>query len=147
MAKPTPRPPASGDRVALALADAALLGDDRAAEKHQVSRRTIRRWRAEADTKRPEVAKLVSANVQEARQAATAEWKGVVDATISEAVAYIRWAAKVPDEGRPSAMMVQSLTVAMKALHEIAAGSGGDTDKNRPITLIIKKASGPSGSQ
>lgn len=160
MAKSSPRPPADGDRMALILADAKLIGDKAAAEKHGIAERTIRRWRVAAKKDRPEVAEAVAANVREARQEAVASWQGVIDDTINEAVAYIRWAAKVPvvTEGmsveellrlRPSALMVQSLVSAVKVLHEIGKP---DADANaagaaKRTMLVIKKAAGPSKAE
>lgn len=136
MSKTPPRPPADGARVAAILAEAKLFGDVATAEKHGISTRTIQRWRVAANTERPEIGAAVSANVAEARSKAISEWASVIDDTISEAVAYIRWAAEVPDgkKERPSALMVQSLVSAVKTLHEMKGGNG---DKPAPTTINI----------
>lgn len=148
--KPTPRAPADAARVAAILSDAALLGDAAAAKKHKVSTRTLRRWRTAADNERPEVAAQVAENVQEARERAVAGWANVIDDTIGEAIAYIRWAAKIPvvAEGmsleeiarlRPNAIMVQSLVSAMKTLSEMrpkGEGEAGTAGSSFQINII-----------
>lgn len=128
--------------MAAALSDAALIGDAKAAKKHGVTTRTLRRWKASADM---EVSASVSANVREAHRAVAASWRDQVDATIGDAVEYIRWAAKVPKEpdAKPSSFMVQALAVAIKTVAELAKPSEAEAQQTAPAVINIIEAAAP----
>ena len=103
----------NADRIAAALVAAALLGDKRAAEKHGVTTRTLRRWRTRAarDVE-------LSAIVREKRDAVERAWAAEIPEALAADLDLIRRTAVETRNRSPE--MVRAMAVAVKVISEVA---------------------------
>jgi len=104
----------NAEKAAMALVDALLTTDIAAAEKWEVSRRTILNWRKRLDTD-PEFARLF----QEKRAAVEKEWADELPAAIRASVDFIKRSAQSTNVSDPD--MLHSVAGALKILTETAA--------------------------
>jgi len=104
----------NAEKAAMALVDALLTTDIAAAEKWEVSRRTILNWRKRLDTD-PEFSRLF----QEKRAAVEKEWADELPAAIRASVDFIKRSAQSTNVSDPD--MLHSMAGALKILTETAA--------------------------
>jgi len=98
----------------MALVDASLTNDTVAAEKWNVTVRTIQNWRKRLDSD-PEFSELFASK----RAAAEKEWADELPTAIRSTIEFIKRAAQSPNCSDPA--MVHSMAGAMKILTETAA--------------------------
>jgi hypothetical protein len=98
---------------ARAIVDAALTTDREAAEKHEVSRKSIERWRSELDTD-PELQARFTELWEEVR--AAGDWVEDSTDTIRTALSFLRTAMNELDPSDPEA--VEAVTEALNTLVE-----------------------------
>ncbi len=103
------------ERIAEILCDAFLSRDDRkTAERHGITDRTLRNWRARLDTD-PELSQLF----REKKAKASEGWADEVPGAMRASVSFLRRAAEEGDHTDPD--MVHSVAGSMKLLSEVAA--------------------------
>lgn len=130
----------SAKRMAAILADAELLGVEKAAKQHGIAARTVYRWKSDLDTKRPKMAQEVAASVTEtisdARQTTVANWIADLEAAMAEGVDFVRRACQV---GSPkNAMMVQSIVSGLKVLNELKGGPLANDKATSTFRVVVE---------
>jgi transposase-like protein len=103
----------STETKARAIVDAALTTDREAAEKHDLSRKSIERWRSELDTD-PELQARFTKLWEEVR--AAGDWVEDATDTIRTALSFLRTAMDELDPSDPDA--VRAVTEAIGTLAE-----------------------------
>jgi hypothetical protein len=118
------------ERAARILTDAAYYGDEKSAEKWEITSKTIRNYRERLKTD-PQL----SALFQKFRQKFEAEWKPELARSIFVTVRKIAEMVEAVDTAHPCAEMLEALTGAVKALSEIAITTevlnAGDADSSQ----------------
>lgn len=103
------------ERIAEILCDAFISRDDRkTAERHGITDRTLRNWRARLDSD-PELSELFRSK----KATASEGWADEVPGAMRASVAFLRSAAEQGDPTDPD--MVHSIAGSMKLLSEVAA--------------------------
>ncbi len=103
------------ERAAKILCDAAYLGDSKAADKWEITSRTIERYRARLKSD-PQLSALVGTF----RAELEGNWKSELSRSIFVTVRKIAEMVEAVDTATPKAEMLEALTGAAKALSEIA---------------------------
>lgn len=112
MPKPPPRS-IDRERAARILAEAALVGDQKAADNHGICAKTLRRWRERMATD-----EQMSANVLKNKRRLEADWADKLPAAIRGAIAFLERASQESDPSDPES--VHSVTGALKILTDVA---------------------------
>lgn len=95
-------------KKAAAIVDAAFTTDQEAAEQHEVSRRSIQRWRADMEED-PELAENVAALYKEEIQGR--DWLEEATRTVQSAFSFLRRASNGLDPSDPDAVKAVSLAI------------------------------------
>ena len=95
-------------KKAAAIVDAAFTTDEEAAGQHDVSRRSIQRWRAEMEED-PKLAENVAAIYKEEIQGR--DWLEEATRTVQSAFSFLRQAANELDPSDPDAVKAVSLAI------------------------------------
>ena len=104
------------ERASFVLADAIIIGDKRAAEKHGLTERTILNYR-----KRLEGDVKLSNLFQEKVKAAESEWAGQLGTAIRAGIDFLKSAAQTAKASDPDA--IHAVAGAVKILTEVATVS------------------------
>lgn len=131
------------DRAAMVLVDAAFSNDVRAARKHNVDDRTIRRWR-----ERMETDEVLSEKVRIAYEQATNKWADRLNGAIISGIEFLQSAAMDADHN--DAGMVAALGEAWGKLVEarmtVDLLNGRLANQNKPVRSEDDALAGQTGS-
>lgn len=100
-------------KAAQALIDAAVLGDTQAAKKHNVSTRTIERWRHRMDND-PQLAGFV----EEMREKQNQIWAAEIPVTLTACIEYVKQASQIASKTDPEA--IAAIVSAIETLSDVS---------------------------
>jgi hypothetical protein len=101
------------ERAATVIAEAAFFGDQRAIERHDVSLRSLQRWRDRLDND-AKLAQFVALK----KRALEKEWAADLAPSISASIDFIKRAAQAGNVTDPN--MVHSITGGLKIMTDVA---------------------------
>ena len=100
------------ERAAAALVDAMMMGDRAAADKYDISVKSLERWR-----KRLSTDEVLRGFVSKYKVRQDSEWAASIPATMTAAIGFINRAA---NEGSVNASMLESMAKALETLSDVA---------------------------